>query len=46
MLGGGAAISLTLPEGTCADKFFCLKKGQKIGVELVFVRFGHPLGAD
>src|SRR5664279_2633412 len=26
-VGGGAPLSLTLREGTCADEFFCLKKG-------------------
>jgi hypothetical protein len=36
-----AALSLTLRGKSCADKFFSLKKGQKIGVELFLVRVGQ-----
>ena len=39
-----ASLSLTLRGESCADKFFCLKKGQKIGVELFLVRFGQAVG--
>src|SRR5674476_1255125 len=44
-MSGGAPLSLTLRGGTCADKFSCLKKRQKIGVELFLMRFGQAMGS-
>src|ERR1022692_4533730 len=43
-MSGGAALSLTLRGGSYADKFFCFKKGQKIGVEFFLMRFGQAMG--
>src|ERR1035437_2663340 len=39
-----APLSLMLRRESCADKCFCLKKGQKIGVELFLVRGGEAVG--